>query len=63
MEVSVKVYKIILNVPYTMLLLFASGGGVDDMFLRLSLVEQIIKDANLMSISFSVKIPQTFRES
>ena len=34
---------------------FNSGGGIDDMYVKLSLIEQIIKDANLMSISFSVK--------
>ena len=33
------------------------------MLVRLSLIEQIIKDANLMCISFSVKHPQTFRKS
>ena len=30
---------------------FTSGGGADDMLVRLSLVEEIIKDANLMCIS------------
>ena len=34
---------------------FTSGGGADDMLVRLSLIEQIIKDANLMCISLSVK--------
>ena len=47
---------------YTVLLFFTSGGGVDVVLVRLSLIEHIIKDANLMSISFSVKYPQTFWE-
>ena len=38
-------------------LFFTSGGGVDDVLVRLSLIEQIIKDANLMGISFSVMNP------
>ena len=38
---------------------FTSGGGVNDVLVRLSLIEQIIKDINLTSISFSVKHPQT----
>ena len=42
---------------------FTSGRGVDDELVRLLLVEEIIKDANLMCISFSVKHPQTFGES
>ena len=39
------------------------GGGVDYVLVRLSLIEQIIKDVNLMYVSFSVKHPQTFWES
>ena len=42
---------------------FTSGRGVDDELVRLLLVEEIMKDANLMYISFSVKHPQTFGES
>ena len=42
---------------------FTSGGGVDDVLRRLLLIEQINKDVNFMSISFSVKHPQTFWES
>ena len=42
---------------------FTSSGGVDDMLVRLSLVEEAIKDNNLMYISFSVKHPQIFEES
>ena len=45
------------------LLVFTSGGGVNNVLVSLSLTEQIIKDVNLMSISFSVKHPQTFWES
>ena len=33
------------------------SGGVDDVLLRLPLIELIIKDANLMRISFRVKQP------
>ena len=63
MEVSVKVHKIITVLLYTVLFFFSSGGGVDDMLVRLSLVEEIIKDSNLMCISFGVKHPQAFGES
>ena len=62
MEVSIEVPKIIKCTIYSTAF-FYSGGGVDDVLMRLSLIEQIIKDTNLMSISFSVKHPQTFRES
>ena len=62
MKVSVKIHKIIICTIYSTVF-FTSGGGVDDMLVRLSLVEEIIKDANLMCISFSVKYPQTFGES
>ena len=51
MEVSVVVRKIYSTV------FFPSGRGVDDVLVRLSLTEQIIKDDNLMCISFSVKHP------
>ena len=61
MKVSVEVYKIIC--AYTVLLFFTSGGSVADIFVRLSLVAQIIKGDNLMRISFSVKHSQTFWES
>ena len=33
---------------------FTSGGGVDEMLARLLLIEKIMKDANLICISFSV---------
>ena len=36
---------------------FPSGGGVDDVLVRLLSIKQIIKDANLMCLSFSVKHP------
>ena len=55
-------YAKLLNVLYTVVYFFTSGVGVDDVMVRLSFIEQIIKDANLMCISFSVKRPQTFRE-
>ena len=61
MEVLLR-YTKLLNVMYTVLF-FTLDGGVDDVLLRLSLIEQIIKYTNLMSISFSVKHPQTFWES
>ena len=62
MKVSVEYTK--LYVLYTVLFFFfTSGGSVDDILVRLSLVAQIIKDANLMCISFSVKHSQTFWES
>ena len=62
MEVSVEVHKIIKYTIYSTVC-FTSGGGVDDVLVRLWLIEQIIKDANLMCISFSVKHPQTFWKS
>ena len=62
MKVSVEVYKIICAI-YSTISIFTSGGSVDDILVRLSLVAQIIKDANLMCISFSVKHSQLFWES
>ena len=59
MEVSFEVDKIIkCAIQYCF---FPSGG--DEVLMRLSLIKQIIKDINLMCISFSVKHPQTFSES
>ena len=60
-------YTKLLKVLYIVLFFFffgffTSSGGVDDVLVRLSLMEQIIKDANLTNISFSVKHPQTFQE-
>ena len=60
MEVSFEVDKIIKCAIYNAVF-FPSGG--DDVWMRLSLIKQIIKDANLMCISFSVKHPQIFWES
>ena len=62
MNVSVEVRKIIKCAIYSTIF-FPSGGSVDDVLVRLSLIEQIIKDVNLMCISFSIKHPQAFRES
>ena len=62
MEVSVEVHKIIKCALYNTVF-FPSGGRVDDMLMRLSLIKQIIKDVNLMCLSFSVKHPQIFWES
>ena len=62
MEVSVEVRKII-NCTIYSTAFFTSGEGVDDVLVRLSLIEQIVKDTNLISISFCVKHPQTFWES
>ena len=63
MEVSIEVHKIIICTIYSSLFLFISDRGVDDELVRLLLAKEIIKDANLMCISFSVKHPQTFGES
>ena len=60
MEVSFEVDKIIKCAIYN-IVFFPSGG--DDVLMSLSLIKQIIKDVSLMSISFSVKHPQIFRES
>ena len=57
MEVSFEVDKII-KCAICDTLLFPLGG--DDMLIRLSLIIQIIKDVNLMCISFSVKHLQIF---
>ena len=63
MEVSVEVLRIVICTIYTVLLFLNSGVGVDDVLVRLSLIGQIIKDANLMCISFGVKHPQIFWKS
>ena len=62
MEVYIEVGKIIKCSIYNTVF-FPSGGGVNDVFVRLSLIKQIIKDVNLMCFSFSVKHPQIFWES
>ena len=55
-------YKKLLNVLYTVPFFLTSGGGIDNVLVRLSLIEQMIRDANSMCISFSVKNQQTLRE-
>ena len=55
-------YTKLLYVLYTVLFFFTSAGSVDDVLVRLLLIEEIISDANLMCISFSVIHPQTFQE-
>ena len=62
MEVSVEVDKISKCAIYNTVF-FPSGGAVDDLLVRLSLIKQIIKDVNLMYFSFSVKHRQIFWES
>ena len=49
MEVSVEVDKISKCAIYNTVF-FPSGGGVDDLLMRLSLIKQIIKDVNLMCL-------------
>ena len=61
MEVSDKwkfqmeVHKIIKCVIYC---IYFSAGGSYDVMVKLPLIKQIVKDINLMCISFSVKHPQ-----
>ena len=62
MEVSIEVDKIIKCAVHNTVF-FPSSGGVDDVLVRLSLIKQIIKDVNLMCISFSAKNSQIFWES
>ena len=59
MEVSAEVHKIVKCAIYNTVF-FPSGG--DDVLMRLLLIKQIIKDVNLMCISFSVKHPQMLWE-
>ena len=63
MEVSVEVYKIIKCAIYIKYCFFPPGEGVDDVLVRLSLIEEIIKDVKLMCIAFRFKHPQIFWES
>ena len=57
-------YLKLLNVLYIYsTIFFTSGEGIDVVLVRLPSIEHIIKDVNLMSISFNVKYPQTFSES
>ena len=62
MEVFFETEKIIKCTIYNTIF-FPSGGVVDNMLMRLSLIKQIIRDVNLMCISFSVRHPQIFWES
>ena len=39
---------------------FPSGGGIDEVLVRLSLIKQIIKDITLVYIAISVRHPQIF---
>ena len=55
-------YTKLVNVLYAVLF-FSSGGGADDVLVKLLLIKKITKDVNLMCISFSVKYPQIFWES
>ena len=59
MEVSAEVRKVIKFAIYS-IVLFPSGGGVDDVLVRLSLIKQIVKDITLMRIAFSVRHSQMF---
>ena len=58
MKVPVDIHKIICAI-YSAIFL-NSAESVNDVLVRLSLVVQIIKDANLMCISFSAKIHRHF---
>ena len=60
MEVSFEVDKIVKCASHNTVF-FPSGG--DDVLIRLSLINQIIKGVNLMHISFSATHPQIFWES
>ena len=61
MEVSVEGDKVIKCAIYNTVF-FPSGGVVDDVLVRLSLIKQIIKDVSSMCFLFSVKHPQIFWE-
>ena len=62
MQVSAEVRKSIKCAIYNTIF-FTSGGGVDYVLVKLLLIEQIMKDVNLMCISFSFKHQQIFLES
>ena len=55
-------YPKLLNLLYIILFFLTSDGGADEMLVRLSLIEQFIKDTNSMCIYFSIKQLQTFQE-
>ena len=54
MNVCVDVDKSMKYAIYNTVFFFSSGGGVVDVLLRFSLIKQIVKDVNLMFISFSL---------
>ena len=58
MKVSVEVHKIIKLTIYNTVLLLQVN-----VLVRLLSIEQIMKNANSMCISFSIKHPQTFQKS
>ena len=62
MEVSAEVHKNIKCAIYS-IDFFPSGGGVDDVLARLSIIKQMINDITFMCIKFSVTHPHTFWES
>ena len=62
MEVSVEVDKVIKCAIYNTVF-FPLDGGVDGVLVRLPLIKQIIKNVNLICLSFSVKHPQIFWKS
>ena len=59
MDISVEENKIIKSTIYNTVF-FTSVGGADNVLVRLSLIEEIVKVVNLMCVSFSAKLPQTF---
>ena len=63
MEVFVEVYTQNYQIFYMWYGFFTSGGGDDEVLGTFLLIEQVIKDASSMYISFRVKHSQTFWES
>ena len=59
MEVCFAVHKTINLTICNTVFFFTSGGGFDEVLVRLQLIEKCIKGANLMCILFSIKHPQT----
>ena len=47
----------------TVLFFFTLGEDNDEVLVTLSLIEQVIKDASSIYVSFSVQRPQTYRGS
>ena len=62
MEGSVEINKIIRSAIYNTVF-FPSGGDVENVLVRLSLIKQITENVNFMCLSFSVKHPQIYWES